>query len=660
MNEDIRIKKSLAKTLTLKMAVILIGVLLILTIGAYTLVSGIVHDQTLLYNEIIATNYLDAIAAIADEGDGLDDAGQLETIEKLSDYLCDRNYVGFIYTYVVDKDRKHVTVLDVSEIEGLHFIDQVPEIRINENIPYEPTEDELELWNGKTDCIHYDDKFIKNAVVTACATDDAFGNRIVAGVGVSFEARDADIAHDFIPLVIIIFISFIILTVIMYLILRRDVLNPAKKISGFMKDYIHNGHRTNKKLNLKGEDEFAMIAASLNKMTDDIDNYLENIRKLNGEEERQKAELDIAAKIQQGLLPSGTYAYEDGDIYATMKPAKYVGGDFYDYYILEDGRIMIIIADVSGKGIAAALYMAVVITSIRQLALAGHSPADILKGTNETIASNNKALAFITAFIGIYDPNTGEFTYSNAGHNPPYIICDKPVQLTGARNLVLGLYENEPYVEETIKVEPGNIIFLYTDGVTEATNENKEFFGEERLEKVLEDFRQSPEKNIVEYVGKNISEFMNDSEQHDDITMLSFIAKSITTLELKPDTKEFGKIRQLILESSIPGPLQRSLCAAAEEIFINICSYAFEGKSENDEKKIHFTYELSDRVMMRFEDNGIEYDPTVGVQYDIDYDMDTQLGGLGKIIAFTIADEVKYEYIDGKNTLTMSKYLKGV
>ena len=234
--------------------------------------------------------------------------------------------------------------------------------------------------------------------------------------------------------------------------------------------------------------------------------------------------------------------------------------NFYDYFVLNDGRILMTIADVSGKGIAASMYMAVTLIVMRQFALTGRGPAYILKGTNNIISQNNKNMFFATVFVGIYDPESGEFIYSNAGHTPPYILRDKPELLTGARNLVLGLYENESYTEDRIRLNSGDIVFLYTDGVTESINENRRFFGEERLKRTLDDFRPSHEENIVEFVNRSVSAFAKNIKQHDDITMLSCTIKHRTVLELSPDKKEFDKIKQVILSSRLPRSLHLSLC----------------------------------------------------------------------------------------------------
>ena len=651
-----KIRRSLSKTLTLKLALLMTGILLILGIGSYTILSRSVHTEQLEYNLSIASVVMDDLCVYA-EAKGTDGEGYYREAEVLGEYFCSNGYSDYLYAYFVQEDLRHILIVGASESAGTGFVEQLPPEPCGKVLEYEPDPQELDLWQGRIRYLEMDDHLVSNAREGVVAATDAQGNRIVVASGVSFALIDSKLRSEFRPILVALIVSFILLTVFTYFILRKSVLVPAGKVSVSMATFIRDGRHSREKLDESGDDEFAMIAASFNRMTDEIDDYLENIRKLTGEQERQRSELDIASRIQQGMLAPGIFRSEACDIRAVMMPARNVGGDLYDYVKMEDGRILISVADVSGKGIAASLYMIRALNSIRLLAASQTGPAEILEKTNRIITANNGNMLFITAFVGIYDPKDGSFVYANAGHNPPYVLRSRPEQITGARNLVLGLYGDEPYVEDRLRLSPGDIVFLYTDGVTEAVNGKKEFFGETGLSEALDAFRPSHEVNAVEFVQKKLKEFTGAAEQYDDTTMLAFTAKESAALELMPESREFGKIRKIILDSALPGPLQRSLCVAAEEIFINICSYAFEGREKETGNRIWFTFEHSDRVLLKFEDNGIPYDPTAAVDYDIDYDPDEKLGGLGKIIAFTIADEVCYEYTENKNVLTMSKYL---
>ena len=204
----------------------------------------------------------------------------------------------------------------------------------------------------------------------------------------------------------------------------------------------------------------------------------------------------------------------------------------------------------------------------------------------------------------------------------------------------------------------GDTLLLYTDGVTEATDGEQKFYGEERLETVLGGFRESHAPDLVKYVNDSVKVFAGESEQHDDITMLALTVKDTADLALEVKLTEFEKIKSAILSVPIEREKQLELCLAAEECFVNIVSYAFEGRDAENEK-IGFRLAVSDRILMRFEDGGIPFDPRENSDAPVDYDPDVQLGGLGRFIAFSVVDEILYENTNGKNILTMIKYLGG-
>ncbi|MBP9995760.1 MAG: SpoIIE family protein phosphatase [Lachnospiraceae bacterium] len=649
-------KGSLTQSLTFRMAVLLITMFLLTSLCCYHTVAGLVNEQEKIYCEAVANNFLDSVCAQAAERGIPVDERSASIIDTLGRKLCNRNVVSYVFTYVVCPEENKVMVLGVSaQNESMGEIKELKKKRLQE-LDY-PNDDSFELWiSGLSDSGIKDKK--NETICAVCSQQDSFGNIVKAGAAITVKAMDDDTNEDFKPLILIIIVMFFVLMLCIYLIMKSKVLRPAKRIGQFMTAYIKDGKRTENKLEECGSYEFDLIALSLNEMIDELDSYVENIKELNEAQASHKAELDIASSIQQGFLSPGRFRAANCEIAAMMTPAKNVGGDLYDYMVLDDGRIFVSIADVSGKGIAASMYMAVTLVFMKQYASAGNSPAQILRETNNIIARNNKGMLFATAFIGIYNPETREFVYSNAGHLPPYIISNKAKPLTSIQNLVLGLYPDEQYEEEKIRLDYGDIVFLYTDGVTEAINENKKFFGEKRLENIINEYVVSDEKNIVKYVYNDVVDFMGKAEQFDDITMLACVVKHRTTLELKPDTKEFAKIKNQILESELDHSMKLSLCVVAEEIFVNICSYAFEKFESDKEPFIKFTFEHSNRILIKFEDNGIPYDPTTNVDMDVDYDPDEQLGGLGRIIAFNIADSVGYKYENDINKLVIIKNLK--
>lgn len=252
---------------------------------------------------------------------------------------------------------------------------------------------------------------------------------------------------------------------------------------------------------------------------------------------KTEAELNIASNIQRDMLPNIFPAFperEDFDIYATMNPAKEVGGDFYDFFMVDSTHLGVVIADVSGKGVPAALFMVIAKTVIRNQAQTGVSLSEVFTNANDQLCENNGEGLFVTAFMGILDLKDGTFRFVNAGHNPPLIRDHSGAYqwMKMKPGFVLAGMDGMSYQQGELKMEPGDSIFLYTDGVTEAMNPAKELFGETRLENVLNDqtARNLPVGKLLPYVKEQVDQFAKGAEQADDITMLAMEYRSYAKL----------------------------------------------------------------------------------------------------------------------------------
>ena len=651
------VKNSIARKVTRRVSLLLVAAMIVLLVGAYHTVSKVVYQENNKYALAILGIYTDLLVEESSEKHIPIDTEHSEKVIHYGETLCDWYAVDYVYLYTIDEERSTVTYIAASAVDGK--VENPPtDHLVGYTVKWELHPEELAVWHGEKFVGHITaNNNFGHEVSTLLRIEDDFGNRMIAGVDVAYRDIQEKILLEFAFLAIIIAVVLLGIYAAMYLIIRSRVSKPAQRISKSMTDFITDGKRSDEKLEVGSNDEFGMIAAAFNSMSDDISTYLDSIRTLGREQERQRTELDIAGRIQKGFLPKEHLSADRYEIRAMMVPAKNVGGDLYDYLPLDDHRVLVVIADVSGKGITAAMFMSVTLMLIRQYAKMGLSPAEILQHANDTLSENNAELLFATAFLGIYDSAEQSFTYANAGHNFPYVIGKTLRMLDGARSAPLGLFDDSQYTQETVPLRRGETLFLYTDGVNEATNESRHFYGTERLEVVLRTFRATHGENPVRTVRDDVRAFAAGSEPHDDITMLALTARNTRELLLDVDVHEMTKIKEAILALPLERTQLLNLCLAAEECFVNICSYAFpDGVPEGE--KVRFTLSLSDRVTMRFSDGGQPYDPTAQIDTPEDYDPDTQFGGLGKFLTVSVVDDVQYEYLSGRNILTLTKYLE--
>jgi len=237
-------------------------------------------------------------------------------------------------------------------------------------------------------------------------------------------------------------------------------------------------------------------------------------------------DLSVAREIQQAILPKTFPPFpnrKDFDIYASMVAAKEVGGDFYDFFMIDNDRLGFVIGDVSGKGIPAAIFMAVSRTLIRATGLKGMTPGDCLHYANNLLCNESVSCMFVTVFYGVMNMKSGELEYTNAGHNPPYILSHdgSVIKLEATGNTILGCFEDHIYNTRKIQLNPNDGLFLFTDGVTEAFNQQGEIYGDERLEKLLLSINNLPVNEIVNKVVNDVDLFAQGVPQSDDITMLN-------------------------------------------------------------------------------------------------------------------------------------------
>jgi sigma-B regulation protein RsbU (phosphoserine phosphatase) len=319
-----------------------------------------------------------------------------------------------------------------------------------------------------------------------------------------------------------------LLTVMVFAFLRKKITVPIRVLSERSENFVKQS--IDSKLEaivsgIKTGDEIEVLAKSIEKMTEDLITYIENLTLVTAEKERIGAELDVATKIQASMLPCIFPAfpeYKEFDIFASMQPAKEVGGDFYDFFLIDEKTLALIIADVSGKGVPAALFMVIAKTLIKNNAQYGKSPKEVFETVNNMLCENNDTGMFVTAFMGYLDIVSGRFTFVNAGHNPPLIKQGERFEmLATSKSFVLAGMEDMRYKQNEIVLSPNDELFLYTDGITEADNNDKELFGEERLLNIVNSDSEMDLSDFTAKIKREIDRFADGAEQADDITMLT-------------------------------------------------------------------------------------------------------------------------------------------
>lgn len=276
---------------------------------------------------------------------------------------------------------------------------------------------------------------------------------------------------------------------------------------------------------IRTEGELRLLAGNVKSMADGVASYMANLKAATSERERIGTELSLAARIQENMLPNVFPAFPERpefDIYAVMDPAKEVGGDFYDFFLIDESHLALAIADVSGKGVPAALFMMISKILVQNAAMAALSPAEVLRAVNNQICANNREEMFITVWFGILDTATGKITAANAGHEYPALMTSGGAfeLLKDRHGFVIGGMEDIRYRDYELSLTPGSKLFLYTDGVPEATNAENELFGTDRMLRALNEQPSAPPEKILKNVRSAVDGFVKDAEQFDDLTML--------------------------------------------------------------------------------------------------------------------------------------------
>jgi len=345
----------------------------------------------------------------------------------------------------------------------------------------------------------------------------------LTGVDLSIPDIDAIIFRFNIKIIISVIGVIILLMVAFYFFVSKQLIRPLKILNKATKLFVRNLD-SNETLNLSIHtgDEIQELADSFQSMDGELKNYIQELSSVTAEKERIATELNVATQIQKSMLPSEFPSNEQYEVFASMDPAKEVGGDFYDFFMIDKTHLAVVVADVSGKGVPAALFMVIGKTLIKDHSTSDTDPSLIFETVNNLLCQSNKENLFITAFFGILDITTGEFKFVNAGHNFPFICRkDGTTELLEFKSgLILAAMENVKYQTGSTHLNPGDRLFQYTDGITEAMNPQDELFGMERLTKAIKKTRHLTPEELISSIKSEIENFCQGREQFDDITML--------------------------------------------------------------------------------------------------------------------------------------------
>lgn len=411
--------------------------------------------------------------------------------------------------------------------------------------------------------------------------------------------------------------------------------------------------------------ELTMLSAGINTTVGALKDLI------NEAERRNEADLATAKSIQESALPRTFPPFPEVqkfDIFASMNAAKEVGGDFYDFFLIDDHRLGFLIADVSGKGIPGALFMMAAKTEIENYMSTGMDPAEAIASANKRLCANNDAGMFVTVWAAMLDYETGELTYVNAGHNYPLLRHGSGGEwewLKKKCGLFLGTFERAKYRQETIVLQTGDELLLYTDGVNEAFNVDEQEYGNDRLEEFVAAHNNLHARDMVRSLRADVATWAEGAEQSDDVTILVLeygVAPEVTGTLTVPATLEHLDEAQAVIDEELekrlcPVSVQHKIDVAFEELFVNVCRYAYAGQREPGSVQVSYAYSVDPSAMIiELRDQGIPFDPVTREDPTKPSSIqEAKIGGLGIFMVKRSMDDLIYTYDKGSNVVVFKK-----
>ena len=522
-----------------------IGGIILLLLVFFAVVSMIGYNS---FTEALLSQYSEGAFLTAETAAQLVDADRMDEYaesggvtqeyrdvwEKM-DHLCNSSGSTFIYVIRPDRsDYAHITFLfSTIDHESKYTIYDFGYVRDTTNDEYRQKYRALYDLEAERELVIRDRGYIEtDAHITAMIGLKGSDGQVKAILCVQRQMNVLSRARQkYLNKIVLTLIVLVVLVIIgQSLFLHRTLLQPLKLISDEATRFSKESVKAEKKLRetIRNRDEIGQLAVSIDRMEEQIQDYVASITQITAEKERINTELTLATRIQADMLPHVFPAFperKEFELYANMDPAKEVGGDFFDFFLVDDDHLCITIADVSGKGIPAALFMMASKILLQNNAMTGKKPAEILTDVNAAICANNREQMFVTVWLGILELSTGRLTAANAGHEYPVLMrAGEPFELYKDKHgFVIGGMEGVKYRQYELQINPGDKLFLYTDGVPEATDANGELFGTGRMIAALNERKDDSPTKVLEGVRRAVDDFVKESEQFDDLTMLCLV-----------------------------------------------------------------------------------------------------------------------------------------
>ena len=565
--------------------------------------------------------------------------------------VCKTLSLQYLYLYTVDENGLRHFVATVATDDELDYMAAESRgLGAISDVPLDPQELAALRGQESSTTVSTDNEF--GTVISWITPYFDSNSRVTALIGTDFNAEDynAFVLRRFITAILPVAAVLALVFLLLFLLMRRRVIAPLRTISQRMASF--DPGQPQAPLEIHSRDEIQQISDAFQQMSGEIRSYLDNIARISAEQAQTKAQMDIARRIQEGMVP-GVWHHAGGgvDVTGSMQAARSVGGDFYDSFFLEDGSVCAAIGDVSDKGVSAALFMAMAKTLLRDSLKQGMSPAAAMERVNGELCQSNPEGMFVTTFVLVLNPATGELRFANGGHNPPLLLRQDGAEwLSCDPGIALGLFEDTGIENGQLRLEPGEGILLYTDGITEAVNAEKQFFSPERLQTLLAEGAARNSRETVETVKAAVADFVGDWEQFDDMTLLALYrwTEPVEKLPLPVSLQALATVKATVFAAAGTGSAGKRALLACDEALANIVSY-----SGADQLCFSCRRE-GKQLMVEFRDNGIPFDPFAQRETPERAFEDLDQGGMGISLIKQSVSSAAWRNEEGYNILNMT------